>query len=71
VKGFGFYDPSGYGMPTWIDDLIPPGEEYDLIVPELHLNSVEGSIKSIESMLGTICGVAQGELRYGHVTAEV
>jgi hypothetical protein len=57
VLGHGFWDGGCYGHPCKIDELIPQGEKYDLIVPHAHLDSVEGAIAEVEKMMGVACGV--------------
>ena len=46
----------GYGMPIQdVNPYLPKDAQYDLVVPGVHLYTVDQAVKEMEKMLGTIC----------------
>jgi hypothetical protein len=58
VNTFGFTSNGSYGTPASINALVP-SDQYDLIVPHMHLHSVKEAIAQIEAMFSTLCSVKE------------
>lgn len=58
VNAMKFYADGNYGQPKRLDK--PEG--FDLLVPEMHLDSVEKSVQEIEKMFDQICAIKTEDL---------